>query len=219
MIKKIIKKVLWILLVVLVGFGIFLGYQFVQYKNREVDDLKREVQAESEVKLQEELFNKELEKAENLVETINNDIALTVLRTSGKITLSHDKTPENNAWTEWLFNSDIKVYANYNTAFTIETAKIQAEVLEDATVAITFDPRDIEISFIDITDFTTSENKSVFGSSYNPEQVAAFERIARESILEKTNTDTNNLQAKINLESYLATLANDLNVNIKVNEK
>ena len=219
MIKKIIKKVLWILLLVLVGFGIFLGYQFVQYKNREVDDLKREVQAESEVKLQEELFNKEMEKAENLVETINNDIAITVLRTSGKITLSHDKTPANNAWTEWLFNSDIKVYADYNTAFTIETSKIQASISDDATVTITFDPRDIELSFIDITDFTTSENKSVFGSSYNPEQVAAFERIARESIQEKTDSDTNRLQAKINLESYFGTLANDLNVNIKVNEK
>ena len=160
-----------------------------------------------------------MEKAENLVETINNDIAITVLRTSGKITLSHDKTPANNAWTEWLFNSDIKVYADYNTAFTIETSKIQASISDDATVTITFDPRDIELSFIDIIDFTTSENKSVFGSSYNPEQVAAFERIARESIQEKTDSDTNRLQAKINLESYFATLANDLNVNIKVNEK
>ena len=111
------------------------------------------------------------------------------------------------------------VYAYSALGTAIGGGSSQTQNGGDATVTITFDPRDIELSFIDITDFTTSENKSVFGSSYNPEQVAAFERIARESIQEKTDSDTNRLQAKINLESYFATLANDLNVNIKVNEK
>lgn len=219
MIKRIIKKVLWILLFVLIGFGIFCGYQYMEYKNREVDELKREVQAQNDADLEQELLDKEIENAQNFVNNIDNNIAITVLRTNGKITLTHDKTPENNAWTEWLFNSDIKVYANYNTAFTIEMNNIQTSISDDATVNITYDSRDITISSVDITGFTTSENKSFLGSSYTPEQVAAFEQIAREKILSKTNTDANNKQAQNNLESYFTTLAKSFNVKIKVVQK
>lgn len=217
--KKIAKKIFGILIFVLLCFAIFLGYQFIQYKNQEVDEVKREVQAESDAKLQEELLNHEIEKAENFVENINNDVALTILRTSGKITLSHDKTPEDNKWTEWLFNSDIKVYANYNTAFTIETNKIKSVIKDDATITIYYDYHDILLSSVDITELSTSTNKSIFGSSYSPNEMTAFEQIARKSIIEKIDNDANKLQAKINLESYLTTLADTFNVKVQVVEK
>lgn len=219
MIKKIIKKVLGILFIALIFIGIFLGYQYIQYKNKEVDEFKRELQAQNDADLEQELLNKEITNAQNFVKNINNDIAITILRTNGKITLSHDKTPNNNAWTEWLINSDIKVYAGYTTSFTIETKAIQTSILDDSTVYITYDEHDIKVSSIDITDFTTSENKSIFGSSYTPKQVAAFEQIARKSILEKTDNDINRIQAKNNLESYFNTLAINFNVKIKVSEK
>jgi hypothetical protein len=163
--KKIFKKVFHVLLFVMLLAGIFLGYQYIKYKNQEVNELKREVQAQDDADLQRELLNREIENAKNYVKEVDNNVALTVLRTSGKITLSHDKTPANNKWTEWLFNSDIKVYADYKTAFTIETKLIQSQIGQDGTVTLKYDPRDIELSFIDITDFTTSENKSIFGSS------------------------------------------------------
>ena len=146
MIKKIIKKVFGILVFVLICASVLMGYEYVKYKNREVDELKREVQAQNAADLEQELLNKEIENAKNYVKNINNDIALTILRTSGKITLTHDKTPENNAWTEWLFNSDIKVYADYNTAFTIEMNNIQTSISDDATINITYDIRDITLS-------------------------------------------------------------------------
>lgn len=217
--KKFFKKVFSVLLFVLICAGVFLGYQYIQYKNKEVDELQREVQAQNEADLQRELLNKEIDNAKNYVNEIDNNIAITVLRTSGKITLSHDKTPQNNKWTEWLFNSDIKVYANYKTAFTIEANMIKSEIGEDATVTLTYDPRDIELSFIDITDFTTSANKSIFGSSYSPEQVAAFESIARDNIQEKTNNETNRRQAKNNLLNYLNSLADSYGVKINIVEK
>ena len=199
--------------------GIFLGYQYIKYKNQEVNELKREVQAQDDADLQRELLNREIENAKNYVKEVDNNVALTVLRTSGKITLSHDKTPANNKWTEWLFNSDIKVYADYKTAFTIETKLIQSQIGQDGTVTLKYDPRDIELSFIDITDFTTSENKSIFGSSYKPEQVAAFESIAREKIQEKTSNETNKKQAKLNLENYLKSLADSYNIKVNIIEK
>ena len=133
--------------------------------------------------------------------------------------MSHDKTPANNKWTEWLFNSDIKVYADYKTAFTIETKLIQSQIDQNGTVTLKYDPRDIELSFIDITDFTTSENKSIFGSSYKPDQVAAFESIAREKIQEKTSNETNKKQAKLNLENYLKSLADSYNIKVNIIEK
>lgn len=219
MIKKIIKKVFGILVFVLICASVLMGYEYVKYKNREVDELKREVQAQDAADLEQELLNKEIENAKNYVKNINNDIALTILRTSGKITLTHDKTPENNAWTEWLFNSDIKVYADYNTAFTIEMNNIQTSISDDATVNITYDIRDITLSSVDITDFTTSENKSIFGSSYTPEQVAAFEQIARNNILEKVDNDANRKQAQNNLESYFKVLAKNFDVKINIMQK
>lgn len=217
--KKIFKKVFHVLLFVMLLAGVFLGYQYIQYKNKEVNDLQREVQAQNDADLQKELLDRQIENAKNYVNEINNNVALTVLRTSGKITLSHDKTPQNNKWTEWLFNSDIKVYANYKTAFTIETDKIKSEIGEDGTVTLTYDPRDIELSFIDITDFSTSANKSIFGSSYSPEQVAAFESIARDNIQEKTNNKTNQKQAESNLLNYLNSLADSYGIKINIVEK
>ena len=217
--KKIFKKVFHVLLFVMLLAGIFLGYQYIKYKNQEVNELKREVQAQDDADLQRELINREIENAKNYVKEVDNNVALTVLRTSGKITLSHDKTPANNKWTEWLFNSDIKVYADYKTAFTIETKLIQSQIGQDGTVTLKYDPRDIELSFIDITDFTTSENKSIFGSSYKPEQVAAFESIAREKIQEKTSNETNKKQAKLNLENYLKSLADSYNIKVNIIEK
>ena len=217
--KKFGKKVFHVLLFVMLLAGIFLGYQYIKYKNQEVNELKREVQAQDDADLQRELLNREIENAKNYVKEVDNNVALTVLRTSGKITLSHDKTPANNKWTEWLFNSDIKVYADYKTAFTIETKLIQSQIGQDGTVTLKYDPRDIELSFIDITDFTTSENKSIFGSSYKPEQVAAFESIAREKIQEKTSNETNKKQAKLNLENYLKSLADSYNIKVNIIEK
>ena len=114
--KKFGKKVFHVLLFVILVLGVFLGYQFYKYKNQEVNELKREIQAQDNADLQKELLDKQVENAKNYVKEVDNNVALTILRTSGKITLSHDKTPANNKWTEWLFNSDIKVYADYKTA-------------------------------------------------------------------------------------------------------
>lgn len=214
MIKKLFKGVLKL---IVLGIVVFLGYNYVQYKNQEVDNLKREVQAENDAKLQEELLRREMEKSETLIDAINNDIALTLLRTKGNVKLTHDKTPENNGWTEWLFNSDIKVYADFTTAFTIETSQIDTKILEDGTVSISYDKDDIKLSLVDITDYKVSTNKSIFGSSYKPDQVAAFEQIARNSVIEKVNTETNLLQASKNLEAYFTTLATNLDVKIVVN--
>ena len=213
MIKKLFKGVLTL---IVLGIVVFLGYNYVQYKNQEVDNLKREVQAENDAKLQEELLRREMEKSETLIDAINNDIALTLLRTKGNVKLTHDKTPENNGWTEWLFNSDIKVYADFTTAFTIETSQIDTKILEDGTVSISYDKDDIKLSLVDITDYKVSTNKSIFGSSYKPDQVAAFEQIARNSVIEKVNTETNLLQASKNLEAYFTTLATNLDVKIVV---
>lgn len=216
MIKKLFKGVLTL---IVLGIVVFLGYNYVQYKNQEVDNLKREVQAENDAKLQEELLRREMEKSETLIDAINNDIALTLLRTKGNVKLTHDKTPENNGLTEWLFNSDITVYADFTTAFTIETSQIDTKILEDGTVSISYDEDDIKLSLVDITDYKVSTNKSIFGSSYKPDQVAAFEQIARNSVVEKVNTETNLLQASKNLEVYFTTLAANLDVKIVVNIK
>lgn len=219
MIKKIIRKVLILLFVVIVCMTTFLTYQYIQYKNKEIDELKREVQAQTDIDLEQELLNEEIDNAKNFIKNIDNNIAITVLRTRGKLTLSHDKTPKNNAWTEWLFNSDIKVYANYIASYTIEMNAINMSVLDDATVNIAYDSKDINLSSIDITDFSVSENKSILGSSYTPRQIAAFENIARNNIFEKNNSETYQIQAKNNLETYFTTLASNFNVNIKVSQK
>ena len=114
--------------------------------------------------------------------------------------------------------SDIKVYADYTTAFTIEENTLKTSISDDATVNISYDTRDITVSSVDITSFTTSENKSIFGSAYKPDQVAAFEQIARNTIVEKVNTEENLNLAKNNLENHLKSLAQDFNVKINITQ-
>ncbi len=213
MIKKLLKGCLTICLL---GILVFLGYNYVKYKNQEVNELNREVQAENDAKLQEELLKREMEKSETFIDAINNNVALTVLRTKGNVKLTHDKTPSNNGWTEWLFNSDINAYADFSTAFTIETSDIHTKILEDGTVLISYDEDDIKLSSIDITNYAVSTNKSVFGSSYKPDEVAALEQIAHDSVSKKVNSETNLLQANKNLETFLTTLADHFEVKVEV---
>lgn len=218
--RKIIKKIFKIVLVLLVIFALFLGYQYIKYLNSSKDEGIRENDAHIDVELEERLLKDKMEAAKNLVTSINNDVALTILRTSGKITLSHDKTPENNQWLEWLINSDIKVYAEYETAFTIETNMIKTSIDEESgVVKITYDPDDIKLSFVDIKDISTSNNKSIFGNSYTPSQVTALENIARDDIEKYTNSDSNKRQAARNLEMYFSTLSYNYGVTINVVEQ
>lgn len=219
-VKKIFKKILKLVFVLIVIFALFLGYQYIKYLNEPKNEVIREDNAHIDVELQEELLKDKMEAAKNLVTNINNDVALTILRTSGKITLSHDKTPENNQWIEWLINSDIKVYAEYETAFTIETNLIKTEINEqDGTVTITYDPDDIKLSFVDIKDISTNNNKSIFGNDYTPSQVAAFENIAHDDIAKYTDSDANKRQASKNLEMYFTTLSYNYGVTINVIEQ
>ena len=214
--KRLFKKLLFILIFVMLGALMSLIYQYIQYNNQQTDELKEEVQAQTNINLEKEILNKEIEKAQDFVDSINNNVALTLLRTSGKITLSHDKTPQNNAWTEWLFNSDIKVYANYTTAFTIECNNITTKIDENANVLISYNSSDINLSSIDITDISSSENKSIFGSIYTPDQTLALEQIARDRIFENSNNEKNISQAKINLENFLNICAQNFDVNIQI---
>lgn len=85
------KRILKGLIFLLVIFIFFLGYQFIKYQNTQVDEKERAIQAQNEADLEREVLNKQLENAQNYVDSINNDTALTILRTTGKITLSHDK--------------------------------------------------------------------------------------------------------------------------------
>lgn len=218
--RKFIKKIFKIVLVLLVILALFIGYQYIKYLNSSKDEGIRENDAHIDVELEEKLLKDKMEAAKNLVTSINNDVALTILRTSGKITLSHDKTPENNQWLEWLINSDIKVYAEYETAFTIETNMIKTSIDEEnGVVTISYDPDDIKLSFVDIKDISTSNNKSIFGSSYSPSQVAALENIARDDIEKYTNSDSNKRQAAKNLEMYFSTLSYNYGVTINVVEQ
>lgn len=217
--KLLFKKLLWILLFILLSTIMSLGYQYIQYKNQEVDEIKKEIQVQADANLQQEILNNQIQNAQNFIKNINNNVALTVLRTFGKITLSHDKTPENNAWLEWLFNSDIKIYANYNTAFTIECNTIDTKIDENANVIIYYNINDIKLSYIDIVNICSSENKSIFGSSYTPEQVLALEQIARNKIYQNSNNNTNITLAKNNLESLFNAYAQNFNIKIKIIEK
>jgi len=212
MIKKIKVLIIRIIFIAIIGLGIFFAYQYIQYKNAEIDSLNKKIQAEADNELQKELLNKELKKVENFVVTVNNQTQLVLLRTNGVLTLQHDKTPSNNKWTEWLFDSNIEVYVNYISAFTIDTNKFNIVISEDAKITISYDIDDIKLSLIDIKDFSASASKSIFGENYTPNQVAAFNKIARDKIENYTNSEKNITQAKENLENTLQKLANSLEI-------
>ena len=65
--KKIFKKVFHVLLFVMLLAGVFLGYQYIQYKNKEVNDLQREIQKNVE----EVICNEVLKQSEENFEKIS----------------------------------------------------------------------------------------------------------------------------------------------------
>lgn len=230
MFKRIAKHFFRVFLILVV---IFFVYEYVEYYEFERFRLEQQLTAETEAKLelqqqleaetnarlQEELLVSEIQRAANFVNSINNEVALTLLRNSGSYQISHDQTPNNNKSTEWLFNSDIIIYVDYIAIFSIEAINITTSINEDGSINIYYDVNDISLSSLDLTNLATSYNTGVFGRSYTPDQVTALEQIARDKIIVELNTSENITQAKLNLEDYFYSLADSFNVTVFVMEK
>ncbi|MDO4282598.1 MAG: hypothetical protein Q4D02_03095 [Clostridia bacterium] len=206
---KFVKRIMMLVLIVLLALA---GFSYYTYRESMKEKEERFLKAEEEKALQENLLKEKISNAKRLVENVSNEIQIVALRESGKYTIYHDKTPENNQLVDWLINSEIEVNMEYEAIFTIDVADIMMEVTNEGNVSIEYSKDDISISAIDIQNIVPAETKSLFGENYSPSEIAALEEIAKEKILQDSMTDDNISSCIKNIEEYFENLATSFHI-------
>jgi hypothetical protein len=138
-------------------------------------------------------------KAIRLNRSISDQVELILVKEHGSLTISHDKTPGDEWWSEWLISSEIEISIEYNVVVTIPTSCIWAEV-EGTEPVIKYDSTKIEIDSVEITNIVPVETRNLFGETYTPADIAALTLIARDKVFEDASIDSELfLRAKKNL--------------------
>lgn len=182
--KKIGKVFLSLIMVISLAFCAWTIFK----PKEEVSTRKTEEEVQAEVNINEKILQEELEKSKRLVEQVYSDTEIILLEEKGRYTLFHDRTPNDNYWTEWLVNSEISFVVDYTAILSIETKKIKFSVNENEQQA-EYNVEDIRVKAVNIDDITPITNKSLFGRSYLPTEISALTIIATEDIKNEIMSD------------------------------
>lgn len=158
-------------------------------------------------------YNIQALQAEKMITELKEIISINLLEEIGMFTIEHDKTPENNWWSEWLNNSDIILNSKYKVSVTISTQDINLKNINGVIYA-DLNVNDFYINAIELFETVSVEEKSIFGSHYETSDILALESQMRNQIKESILTDKNIETCKQNIISYLENMANLFNVPI-----
>lgn len=177
--------------------------QQIQQKEQQKEDVAQEIE------LQRKILEDKI-KAVRFNLSVSNQVELILAKEHGSLTVSHDKTPEDEWWNEWLISSEIEVSIEYNIIIAIPTIYIHADV-EGTELIITYDYTKVDIDSVEITNIVPVESKNLFGEAYAPEDIAALTLIARSKVFEDASTDSELFaQAEKNLINEIANKSMEL---------
>lgn len=174
--------------------------------------VNEEIAIENQRKLEEEILRKKIETANRFVKNVSDQVEIILLNENGEFKIHHDRTPENNQYSEWLVNAELTMNLDYRTIFSIKSKDIKFDITEDGSIIASYDTSKIVITAIEISNVVPVQKTSIFGSKYKPTEVAALEKIAKDKILEQSYNDENILKASENLKSYINDLAQKFGV-------
>lgn len=202
--RRTLKTILFFLVfsIVIVFTASYINEKTSKVKSQE-QKVAEQLAIENQKKLDEELLRAKIIKANNFVKSISNETEIIVLSENGEYTINHDRTPENNWYSEWLNNAEISIKFDYRTIFSMKTANINFTVTSKGAVNINYDTREIGITAIDISNVIPSQKTSLFGSKYKPTEVTALEDIAKEKVRSESYNDDNISKANTNLKSFI----------------
>lgn len=168
--------------------------------------------------LKNQSYNIQNLQAEKMVTKLNKEISINLLEEVGFITIEHDKTPENNWWTEWLNNSEILVNSKYKVSVSINTNDINLKNINGVIYA-DINMNDFYINAVELFETVTVEERKIFGKRYDTSDVLALESELRKNIYSEILNDENLNVCLLNLTTYLENMASLFNVPIIISSK
>lgn len=171
-----------------------------------------ELATENEKRLVEEMIRSKIQNAKNFTQNISKETQIILLKVDGSFEVSHDRTPENNSYSEWLNNADITIRLDYHVVFAINTKDIKFNITPEGQVEANYDESSINITAIDISNVIPNQKVSVFGKKYTPTEVTALESIAKERIQGDSYSSDNISSASDNLKQLLNEMATSFGI-------
>jgi len=213
MLKRKIKNILMFFLIFSTIIICINSYKVLD-QNKKVSEAKiqqqqiaKELAIENQKKLDEELLRAKIVKSNNFIKSISNEIEIVLLKQNGNYVISHDRTPENNWYSEWANNAELTIKLDYRTIFSIKTQDLQFNITPEGAIEVSYDTSKIAIVAIDISNVIPNQNVSIFGANYKPTEVTALENIAKEKIKDLSYNYDNILQSSSNLKSFINDMA------------
>lgn len=207
-------KTLLVLLFIIAAVTIYLQASVISNRNNNTAEAKtkeqeiaEEISLEEDKRLAEELLRSKIIAANNLVESVSKETQIILFSEKGTYKISHDRTPKNNGFTEWLNNADIVIKLKYRTVFAINTKSIVFNITPEGLVEASYYEDNIEIIAIDISNVLPVETVSIFGKKYTPVEIVALESIAKKEIQDVSYSKENILLASDNLKLFLSDMA------------
>jgi len=215
--KKSNKRNKFLLGVILILVGLLIGITVVNYlsigKFQKAYNERRIEDAEVENKMVKEVM-KERTNVDNYIDAVVSNPEIIILQEFGRYSLTHDKTPSNDFFTEWLLNSEVEIRTSYNLHISIPTDKIVMSELTDGVIVVLFDKEDFKVG-VDIHDLNSSQIKSVLGKNYTSNEIAALINIIHDNLLKERYTEENKDRAAKVLMVYLTNMASKMGVEVK----
>jgi glutaredoxin-related protein len=213
MLKRRIKKTIMFFIIFSTIIICINSYKVLS-QNKKVSEAKiqeqqilKEIAIENQKKLDEELLRAKIVNSQNFVKSISNEIEIILLKQNGDYIISHDRTPQNNWYSEWANNAELTIKLDYRTIFSIKTQDLQFTITPEGAIKVNYDAGKIAIAAIDISNVIPNQKVSIFGSAYKPTEVTALENIAKDKIKDLSYTDDNILQSSNNLKSFINDMA------------
>lgn len=164
----------------------------------------------SDPELQEQLMQTQSYNLQKTIQQINQTKEIVVLEETGQYTISHDKTKDCNSVQKFLYGSDITLNLKYKSIISIPVNKINFSVMKDGKfigLRMLYNKNYFHILSTEITDFTSEEHKSFFGSYYDSDEVLALEQVAKTNISNSVMTSKNIEDAELNLRDTIRDIA------------
>lgn len=192
--RKLIRISLFVILLIIVVLWL---YNNLLKSKIIINEQAKEAQAQDEEQQREDV-SKEIELQKKILETqiktirfnqsVSDEVELILAKEQGTSIITHDKTPSNDWWSEWLVSSEIALSIEYNLIVGIPTLYIWADV-QNTEPIIYYDYSKVAIISAEITNIVPVQTKNMFGEAYTPEEIASLTLIARDKVLEEASRD------------------------------
>lgn len=151
-------------------------------------------------------------KSKRFVTEVNNEIEYLLLTEDGDYNISHARNGNSGFFKKTFANSKLSVSFHYSAIFCIKTKDLII-YQDDNKVHIEYDPTNIYVKSIEVSEGYAKSKKSWFGKEYSNQEVVSLLEIAKDEIRSQLEIDDKlKTEASNNLESYFESLGKELDI-------